>query len=310
MLKDLLRRTLFALDQIQIRMTHRLDEITLFEWRDAFSSEYGPYSTIRLLLWTLSKFMNPKGRQCFPSINTLATASGLSARSVGLQLKRAENEGWIIRKQKRNTGQQWALYHYECNVPEKVRKQLRYLQPKGEEAASVPSGKGEELDAQGSKLDGKKVPKQVPTNSLGNFPTDVEKIFTKGLDDDLKQICGRLKSLAASNGNKFNPTEFAENQIRNGAHPKAVVKALEKLHSGWNGIKYPIRYASAIIEKIDRNYHQMDAEADSIRESNAHKENIKHLDEQGRVGELFRRFEPDPEQWAVTKKKIRAIGVQ
>jgi len=318
-------------------------QISIFEWRDAFTSIWGPYHTIRLVLWTLLKFMNHKSCSCFPSIDTLAITSGLSARSVGVLLKKAEEQGWITRSQKKIPGQRWALYHYQCKIPDKVRKQLRYLRAEGreaasvplsegeeaasvplsegeeaasvplsegEEAASVPLSEGEELGAQGAKPDGNKVPKQLPTNKPTNYPsnssTTVQGTLLKGLGPELDQLCKQLTGLVSNSGKKFNPNKFIEDQIQNSVHHKAILHALRSLSENWEGVKYPVRYAMSIIKKINGNFN----EEESIIKSEAHKKQLKSAADELRARDDIPKFEPNPEQWEAAKKNIRSKSVK
>ena len=285
-------------------------QISIFEWRDAFTSIWGPYHTIRLVLWTLLKFMNHKSCSCFPSIDTLAITSGLSARSVGVLLKKAEEQGWITRSQKKIPGQRWALYHYQCKIPDKVRKQLRYLRAEGREAASVPLSEGEELGAQGAKPDGNKVPKQLPTNKPTNYPsnssTTVQGTLLKGLGPELDQLCKQLTGLVSNSGKKFNPNKFIEDQIQNSVHHKAILHALRSLSENWEGVKYPVRYAMSIIKKINGNFN----EEESIIKSEAHKKQLKSAADELRARDDIPKFEPNPEQWEAAKKNIRSKSVK
>ncbi len=90
----------------------------LFEWRDAVRSECGPRSPVRrLVLLTLSLWINPGERQCWPSQQTLARQTALSLRAVKDHLQLADDEGWIFRTRKRAKGKVWAQTYYELTIP-------------------------------------------------------------------------------------------------------------------------------------------------------------------------------------------------
>ena len=67
----------------------------LFAWRDSYCSNDGPRPTVRLVLWSVSRFMDTKGEGAFPSITTLQEISGLSRRGVLHALRTAKEQGWL-----------------------------------------------------------------------------------------------------------------------------------------------------------------------------------------------------------------------
>ena len=67
-----------------------------FEWYNAIIDESDLPSTTRLVLLTLFRFMNSDGA-CWPSVSKLAEGTGLTRRTVGAHLERAEEAGWIDR---------------------------------------------------------------------------------------------------------------------------------------------------------------------------------------------------------------------
>lgn len=75
-----------------------MSEQLLFTWRNAVLSAAGPKSpTTRLTLVAVSMHMSPEGDRAWPSIDTLVKRTGLSKRAVQDHLKRAEDEGWLLR---------------------------------------------------------------------------------------------------------------------------------------------------------------------------------------------------------------------
>jgi hypothetical protein len=69
--------------------------LTIFEWRKAFMSPSGPESTTRLVLLAISTHMTIEGKSAWPSYECLARETGLSTRSVGEHVRRAEIWGWL-----------------------------------------------------------------------------------------------------------------------------------------------------------------------------------------------------------------------
>lgn len=276
----------------------------LFEWLDAFASRLGPHNTTRLVLWTLYKFMNRKTGCCFPSIDKISEASGLTSRCVRNQLKKAEDEGWITRSQKNIPGRGWALYHYQCRIPAKVRNEIQCQVKNGPERGSAPQGDGPERGSGGAEYDDIKVRNEVPTNYTVNYsrnqPTTAQKILSMGLNSEFTKQCDRLRELSNRNGKMFDPDKFIKDHDQNNFHPKAIIEAFTALADRWATVNTtPERYAMGIIRRINGKYY----EQDSISESNEHKKQLQASAEE------LPRFEPDSEQWAAAKTKIKSNAV-
>jgi hypothetical protein len=107
--------------------------VNLFEWRKAIVSEYGPKPTTRLVLLVLSLHMDKEGDRCFPSTKALERETGLSERSVCTHLIMAEKTGWIKKEVCGLSGQGWKRHKYIASIPEKVLKEVQYLNLKGTE---------------------------------------------------------------------------------------------------------------------------------------------------------------------------------
>ncbi len=89
----------------------------IVRWRSAVLSKAGPKSSAaRLVLVALSQWMNAEGGSCWPSIITLAEATALSERAVGLHLAQAVEEGWITRE-RRGVGRYNRGFTYQAAVP-------------------------------------------------------------------------------------------------------------------------------------------------------------------------------------------------
>ena len=87
------------------------------KWRATVLSPGGPGDRLtRLVLLALAEHMDAKGGSCFPSMDTIATQTAMSERSVGTHLARAEATGWIKRWRTPN-GKGWKLYHYQRWTP-------------------------------------------------------------------------------------------------------------------------------------------------------------------------------------------------
>ena len=89
-------------------------------WRCLVLSEVGPSGPhTRLVLVALAKWMSPDGGSCWPSTITLAEATALSRRVVGLHLRRAVDEGWIVRR-RRGAGRANRGYTYQATFPPEI----------------------------------------------------------------------------------------------------------------------------------------------------------------------------------------------
>lgn len=103
--------------------------------------------------------MKMDGKNAFPSIETLAAETGLTTRSVGQHLKKAEHEGWITRKKHRGKGKDWAQYHYVATIPDR-----QY----GAERSSGANSSRPEYQGEGRESRNTSHQNDVPTNSTGN----------------------------------------------------------------------------------------------------------------------------------------------
>lgn len=86
----------------------------ILKWRRGIMQSGLP-STTRLVLHTLSCFMNNDGSDCYPTTAQVAEASGLSERAVCTHIAQASDKGWLRVSVKR-TGQ-WKRHQYRALWP-------------------------------------------------------------------------------------------------------------------------------------------------------------------------------------------------
>lgn len=94
----------------------------LFTWRSAVASRHGPKSPVtRHVLLTLSLYMSELGDSCYPSTNTLASASALGLRTVKEHIALAAAAGWIGKRDRRLANTQgWNRIEYFAQIPPAV----------------------------------------------------------------------------------------------------------------------------------------------------------------------------------------------
>lgn len=86
----------------------------ILKWRRGIMQSGLP-STTRLVLHTLSCFMNNDGSDCYPTTAQVAEASGLSERAVCTHIAQASDKGWL-RVSVKKTGQ-WKRHQYRALWP-------------------------------------------------------------------------------------------------------------------------------------------------------------------------------------------------
>ncbi|WP_299075859.1 helix-turn-helix domain-containing protein [uncultured Paraglaciecola sp.] len=92
----------------------------MHDWRVCIlSSDLHP--TTRHVLITLSLHMNPWGKSCYPTINQIVYETGLSKSTVVAHLRKAEELGWLIKKEHGFAGQKWRNHEYESAKPEDAK---------------------------------------------------------------------------------------------------------------------------------------------------------------------------------------------
>jgi hypothetical protein len=96
-------------------------ECERWQWRELLASEEGPEDpSTRLVLFVLALHMNQQGLNAFPSQETIAKRSGLSARAVRTHLRRAEKAHWLKIYQKPRKGQAWFVHEYVACIPDNL----------------------------------------------------------------------------------------------------------------------------------------------------------------------------------------------
>lgn len=114
-----------------------------WSWRHAVTRS-GMAPTTRHVLLTLSVFMDGAGQSCFPSIEDLVEATGLSKRSILTHITAACDAGWLRRKLHGFRGQKWKRLEYEPGWPGRdVEGGEPAAPPSEEEAVNVVHEGGE-----------------------------------------------------------------------------------------------------------------------------------------------------------------------
>ena len=86
-------------------------------WRHAITqSNLAP--TTRLVLLTISCFMNDTGDGCYPTTKQLSEATGLSERAVCTHIDIARQAGWLAVSVHGFKGQKWKNHQYQAAWPE------------------------------------------------------------------------------------------------------------------------------------------------------------------------------------------------
>lgn len=89
---------------------------TAWSWRHGIAKSGLPPTTRHLLL-TMSLFMNECGEGCYPSIEDLMDATGLSKNAVLKHICVAVDNGWLRRGNHGLRGQKWRRAEYEAAWP-------------------------------------------------------------------------------------------------------------------------------------------------------------------------------------------------
>ena len=116
----------------------------VWDWR-GYIINYGPdNSTYKLVLLTLSCFMNSAGGSCFPSVKKLSECTSLGRTTVIKYLDKADKDGWIKKSIHGYSGQGWKRNEYTADIPEKVVQELNGVKKGGSphEKGGSPHEKG------------------------------------------------------------------------------------------------------------------------------------------------------------------------
>lgn len=150
----------------------------LFQWRGSFLSASGPpCPTTRFVLLTLSTWMDEK-LHCFPSIATVALATGLSERTVLRHVHAARDEGWIVINTKAGSGRGWKRNEYVGTYPQ-GGDPVSVPKPQGGDTRSAPQARGTDPLSMRYRSSVHEVPTQDRINSLMNSSKNSSDSFNK-----------------------------------------------------------------------------------------------------------------------------------
>lgn len=157
-------------------------------WRHAITqSSLAP--TTRLVLLTISCFMNDTGDGCYPTTKQLAGATGLSERAVCEHISKATDAGWLTVSVHGFKGQKWKNHQYQAAWPEDEgtdpddRKVLTEGQHIGTDAGSVAPEKALTLVPKGTDPDDRKALTEGQSTSPVTYP------ITKGMSEPSSDTC-------------------------------------------------------------------------------------------------------------------------
>ena len=195
---------------------------TRWEWGEAFASERGPENPgapgtpmIRHVLHVLYRRMAADGGNCFPSVERIATESGLGRRTVLRCLSWAEENGWLVRESAGVGGQGWRRYRYLPAIPADVVPRRHRVKAKGGALETPRPDEGGATGAEGGATQYRKVvpprhPSSSKKSSEENTPLDRESIAVfEYWRDAREQVLGRNGS-----GVRMKPTEKRISKVR------------------------------------------------------------------------------------------------
>ena len=165
-------------------------------WRDAVLSADGPPKPMtRLVLLALGKYMASTGGECWPSVDTLATDTGTSRRTVCTHIATAQSLGWVRVVEKKGAGQAWRRHQYQALNP-----------LEGSEGHSQPCPEGSERDSQPLHEGGEpRAPKVVKFVREGGEPPSHEQAIEQDKEQEGAAQGGRRRSRAKQLPKSFEP---------------------------------------------------------------------------------------------------------
>lgn len=156
----------------------------LFSWRHAIcKSELDP--STKLVLFTLSFYMNEMGASCFPTQVMLSADTSLSERQVRRAIIKACKQGWLKRQLHGFKGQKWKNHEYHAAIP------IGSSQYKGADIVSGAIKKDRTMTTEGPDNDGIKDRTVCPTNTSVNSSLtlhEIEKEKEQRLQNHLKNL--------------------------------------------------------------------------------------------------------------------------
>lgn len=117
-------------------------------WRHAILESDLPAITRHVLL-TIGCYMNDVGGGCYPTVEALVTATGLSDRGVRKHIAIAREAGWLIVREHGFRGQKWRNHEYIAAWPEAKAEAAQKPQAQTEIEAES-SGTGAEQTEEGA----------------------------------------------------------------------------------------------------------------------------------------------------------------
>jgi len=151
-----------------------------FTWitliHDTDPVELGP--TTRHVLFTIGHYMDATGGSCYPTIKTIARASGLCERAVKKHIKIAKDAGWVKSHQHGFAGQKWRNNAYEATAPD-CTKPDQLDQPRCDELSAP--------DSPGTRKGGARCAREVVHGVPPTYPLELPKkdILSETSSDDV-----------------------------------------------------------------------------------------------------------------------------
>lgn len=169
-------------------------------WQQAIARSDLP-STTRHVLLTLALFMDQMGKSCFPSIDNLVEASGLSKRTIIEHLKIAAEVGWLRKGRHGYRGQKWRRAEYEAAWPGRdVADEPGSGSGEGQGGAGEQGGAG---DAPASDAD---VVQEAHQGGAGDAPKAVQEMHQdKDQSSDQSSTSPRLRCGAGAGESENDP---------------------------------------------------------------------------------------------------------
>ena len=131
----------------------------VWDWR-VYILKHGPKNpTYRHVLLTLSCYMNSSGGSCFPSYDTLETATCLTRPTLAKYLQQGRLDGWINVSKKGLQGKKWMRNEYSASIPDEVWKAVHEV--------NCLDTEGSKPHREGSKADTTKAVNEVNSTSSG-----------------------------------------------------------------------------------------------------------------------------------------------
>jgi hypothetical protein len=101
-------------------MSKKRSDVKVWSWRQAIKDS-DLKSTTKLVLLTLSVYMNDCGNGCYPSVEQLVKDTSLSKRAVIVHLQLAEKAYFITKKMHGFRGNKWRRTEYIATYPDQQK---------------------------------------------------------------------------------------------------------------------------------------------------------------------------------------------